>query len=498
VSALDPDSPVLAGLGEVVRRPGDDGPTEPGELAAAAVRAALEDAGAGDAPLRPTGALAMAPPVAWPDGDPGRRVAELLGIGDVPTLRSSLQGGNGPQLLVNVVAQRIQDGQLDAAIVCGAEALSTLAGAMKRGESPGWPAPDPERQPGEVLEGEQAANTEAETAAGLFAPIMAYPLIENALRAAAGETVDEHQDRVARLWSRFSEVAAKQAAAWTPVAHSARDLRTPSPENRQVTFPYTKLMNSNIQVDQAAAVLMCSAAVADDLGISRDRWVFAHAGARAADEWFMSERRELHRSPAIRACGEALFAHAGIDAAQLGPVDLYSCFPSAVQLAADELGLGLDDPGRPLTCTGGLTFFGGPGNNYATHGIVAVARELREAAPGTLGMSTALGWYATKHALGLYGNAPPRRAFAAHEPELEPVAPRAVAEPGDAEATAETCTLVYDREGVPSYGILFALLDDGRRAVCKSDDPGVMAAMPGDGFLGSRVRVRADRRFALA
>jgi acetyl-CoA C-acetyltransferase len=119
---------------------------------------------------------------------------------------------------------------------------------------------------------------------------------------------------------------------------------------------------------------------ADELGVPADRRVYVHAGARATDEWFLSEREALHRSPAIRACGRALFEHTGLTAQELGPVDLYSCFPSAVQLAAAELGLPLDDPGRPLTCTGGLTFFGGPGNDYATHGIIAVARQLRDGA----------------------------------------------------------------------------------------------------------------------
>lgn len=494
----DPQLPVLVGLGEVVRRPGDDGPTEPAALMAEAVRAALADAGAGDALLRRVGALAAAPPAAWTDGDPGRRAAELLGLDGVPTLRSSMQGGNGPQLLVNTLAGRIQAGALDAAIVCGAEALSTLATLMKRGEAPDWPAADPERRAGEILEGEEAASNAAETEVGLIAPIMAYPLIENALRVASGATPDAHLDRIAALWSRFSEVAAEQPAAWTRTAYSAEELRTPSAANRQVTLPYTKLMNSNIQVDQGAALLLCSAAVAAELGIPRERWVFLHAGARASDEWFLSERRELHRSPAIRACGQALFAHAQTSADELGPVDLYSCFPSAVQLAANELGLPLDDPARPLTCTGGLTFFGGPGNNYATHGILAVARQLRDAPAGTAGLSTALGWYATKHALGLYGNAPPERPFAAIDAAPEAVAPRAVAEPAEDEATAETCTLIYDREGAPSYGILFALLDDGRRAVCKSDDAEVMAAMGADDFLGSRVRVRADRSFTPA
>ena len=242
---------------------------------------------------------------------------------------------------------------------------------------------------------------------------------------------------------------------------------------------------------------------AEALGVPRERWVFVHAGARATDEWFLSHRRRLDRSPAIRACGEAVLGHAGAGPDDLGPIDLYSCFPAAVQLAADALGLPLDDPARPLTCTGGLTFFGGPGNNYATHGIVAVARRLREGDPGELGLSTALGWYATKHAIGLYGNRPPERPFAALEPAPEPVAPRAVAPravaaPADAEGQAETGTLIYDRDGAPSYGILFALLDDGRRALGHTNDAAVMAAMAGDDFLGSRVRLAADRSFAPA
>jgi acetyl-CoA C-acetyltransferase len=324
---------------------------------------------------------------------------------------------------------------------------------------------------------------------------MAYPLIENALRLAAGRSPDEHVELIARIWSRFSEVAARQPAAWTPRAYSPEYLATPSPENRRVTLPYTKLLNSNIQVDQAAALVLCSVGTARSFGVPTDRWVFLHAGAHATDEWFLSERRELHRSPAIRACGEAVFAHANATAGELGPVDLYSCFPAAVQLAADELGLPLDDPNRPLTCTGGLTFFGGPGNNYATHGIAAVARELREAPARTVGLATALGWYATKHAIGLYGNEPPARPFASLDPEPRPVEPRRVANPTDVRGTAETGTVIYDREGEPSYGILFALLDDGRRALGHSNDKGVLDAMTAGGVLGGPVQLRADRSF---
>lgn len=493
----DPNLPVIVGVGEHVRRPGAataDDPTEPARLMAIAVRAALADAGAGDALLDRVGLMAAVPTASWTDGDPGRRVNELLGI-HAPTVRTSNQGGNGPGLLMATLAERIQAGRLDAAILCGAEALKTVADAMKRGEQPDWPAADPERTADEVLEPDRPANTDAETAAGLFAPIMAYPLIEQAIRADAGRPPREQLELISRMWSRFSDVAAAHPSAWSHATYPAEEIATASPQNRQVTLPYTKLLNANLQVDQAAAVLVCSAQTARTLGISRDRWVYVHAAAHATDEWFLSERRDLHRSPAIRACGEAALGHAGITAADLGPVDLYSCFPSAVQLAARELGLPVDDPARPLTCTGGLTFFGGPGNNYATHGIVAVARQLREAPAGATGLSTALGWYATKHALGVYGNEPPARPFAAFAAEPVHPEPRAVAEPGTYTGTAETCTLIYDRSGQPSYGILFAILDDGRRAIGHTNDPEVMAAMARQDILGQPVDLRDDRSF---
>ncbi|MGK2937298.1 MAG: acetyl-CoA acetyltransferase [Solirubrobacteraceae bacterium] len=490
----DSNLPVIVGIGQHVRRPGDAGPSEPAQLMEIATRAALEDAGAGDALLQRIGLIAAVPTLSWDDGDPGRRVAELLGIA-APTVRTSSQGGNGPGLLMATIGTRIQAGELDAALLCGAEALKTLSDAMKRGEQPGWPTADPSRTADEVLEPDRPPNTDAETAVGLFAPIMAYPLLEQAIRVDAGRTPDEQLALIARMWSRFSDVAATNPYAWSHTTYTPEEIRTPSPANRQITLPYTKLLNSNLQVDQSAALLVCSAGTAQELGIPRDRWVFVHAAAHATDEWFLSERRELHRSPAIRACGEAALGHAGITAADLGPVDLYSCFPSAVELAARELGLPVDDPGRPLTCTGGLTFFGGPGNNYATHGIAAVARRLREAPAGTTGLSTALGWYATKHAVGVYGNEPPARGFAAFAAEPEHPESREVAAPGDVLGIAESCTLIYDREGDPSYGILFALLDDGRRALGHTNDPEVMAAMASDDILGEPVDLRADRSF---
>ena len=109
-----------------------------------------------------------------------------------------------------------------------------------------------------------------------------------------------------------------------------------------------------------------------------ERWVFPLAGADGNDHWFISERPELHRSPAIRLAGAAALEQAGLGIDDIAFVDLYSCFPVVVQMAAHELGLAVDDPDRPLTLTGGLTFGGGPGNNYTSHGIAQRRRRAAE------------------------------------------------------------------------------------------------------------------------
>ena len=167
-------------------------------------------------------------------------------------------------------------------------------------------------------------------------------------------------------------------------------------------------MNANNAVEQSAALIVCSAERAEALGVPRDRWVFPRAGTQAHDTYAVSHRPDLRlvrRHPAGGPASCSRWPGAGVD--DVAHVDLYSCFPSAVEIGADEIGLGLD---RQLTVTGGLSFAGGPWNNYVTHSIATMADVLR-ADPGALGLVTANGGYVTKHALGLYSTEPPAGGF---------------------------------------------------------------------------------------
>jgi acetyl-CoA C-acetyltransferase len=459
---MDPHAPVLVGVGQVVNRDGEV--VEPVALMERAARLAGEDAGLG---LERVQCVAIVDAISQSLLDPGAALAERLGIAPAQTTRSGI-GGNSPQLLVNQLATQIAGGELDVALLAGAEAMATVTHLMKEGEPVPWHS---ESVPAE------RGSSDTENAAGLIAPIFFYPLLEHALRGDAGRTREEHAAHISALWSRFSDVAADNPHAWSRERHSAEEIATESATNRKVSDPYLKLHNSRIGVDMGAALLLCSAAAAQAAGVPRDRWVFLHAAAHGNDHWFVSEREELHRSPALRRAGEAL-------AVEPDHVDLYSCFPSAVQIAARELGLSLH---RPLTVTGGLTFAGGPGNNYSTHGIASLAERLR-AEPETVGLATALGWYVTKHALGVYSCREPEQPYVAYEIDVD--WPRVeVAAAG--EGTVESYTALYERDGRPGMGIVAARLSDGRRAVAKSHDPAVLDELLGDDPLGRRVEVTA-------
>ncbi len=234
-----------------------------------------------------------------------------------------------------------------------------------------------------------------------------------------------------------------------------------------ISFPYPKLCTANLQVDQGAGYIVCSVEAARAAGVPEERWVFPQSGADANDHWYISHRPDLHRSPAIRLAGAAALELAGLGIDDVDLVDLYSCFPVAVQMAASELGLAIDDPARPLTLTGGLTFGGGPGNNYTTHGIACAVQALR-AAPGAHALVSGLGWFATKHSLGVYGTEPPAHGgpFAWHDAQAEVDAlPRCNVDPeASGSVRIETYTVSFDRDGEPERGIVACRTADEVRA----------------------------------
>jgi acetyl-CoA C-acetyltransferase len=486
---MDPRTPVIVGAGQALDRPARGRqPREPVALIVDALREAGKDSGTGQRLLVGADSVRCVPTIGWHYGDLGAMVAADLGAHPRQTVQSGLVGGDGPQRLINDTARAIATGELDVALLGGGEAGASLRAAQLQGTPLPWRRQDPDARPSRTLDPEREPLNEAEAGAGLAAPVCMYALIESAVRARQASPPDVHLLSIASLWSRFSSVAASNGHAWIKRSYSAAEIATPAPDNRLVCNPYTKLLTANVQVNMATGLILTSAQAARDAGVPKDRWVFIHAGAQAQDEWYVSERRELSASPAIRALGESARHHCGRAVDEIAYIDLYSCFPSAVQVAARELGLPISDPARQLTVTGGLTFAGGPGNNYTSHAVATLVGLLR-ADPDCWALTTAVGWYLTKHALGIYSGRPPRTPFASLDPRPQPP-PARRALPGSAycgRATLEAYTLAYDRQGRPEAAIVSALTPADERLLVSNSGAQVIAELLADDPLGAEL-----------
>src|SRR5665213_3185655 len=418
-------TPVLIGQGQFTYRGAPAEAPTPLELIQTAALAAAKDAGLSPASLAELDGVAVVGFTIDAEGalsrlpvprmvSPPASLAKALGADPRWSVYTHM-GGNSPRQLINLTCERIAAGETDFALAVGAEFLGSL---MRRlAQNLPLDGFGDETGPPPVRVGEaRAGTTPIEAAHGLGLPVNAYPLFENALRARDRRSLADHQRRLGALFSPFTAVAADNPFAWFPRYRSPEELVEVTDANRMVGYPYPKYLNAIMQVDQAAGVLIASVKKARELGVPEDRWVFLHGCADAADLWFPLERQNYHSSPAMRLTGARALEMAGIGMADLDFIDLSSCFPSAVQIGAEELGLDIDDP-RGLTVTGGLPYFGGPGNNYAMHSVATMMERLR-ARPGSWGLATANGWYLTKQSTGVYSTTPPRAPFSRQDPRV--------------------------------------------------------------------------------
>lgn len=474
---------------------------EPAELMAESLRRASV-AGGGTGLLEAADAVYVVHQLSWRYPDVGRLVAERLGASPRRVVES-VMGGNLAGSMLNAAARAIQAGEADVVLLTGAEAWRSRNKARAAGVEPPWTV-QPDDGPGPERFGEPTPLTsELEDRRGVTLPVHIYPLFEIALRAGLRLGVDAHRERLGHLWSAFSEVAAANPDAWIQRAFTPEEIAEPSPDNRMISFPYTKRLCSNNAVDMGAGLVLTSVAAAEAHGVPRDSWVFLHSGADAVDHWFVSNRADLRSSPAVRLAGRDALDLAGIGPDGLAHVDLYSCFPAAVQIAARELGLA---PARakeggwggvgasvPLTVTGGMAFAGGPWNNYTTHGVATMWRVLRED-PGSTGLCTANGGYVTEHAMTVMSTEPPAAGtfrWSCPQAEVDALPRVEVDDTHTGPITVESYTVTHDREG-RARALVAARTKDKRRTWCSTSHGDLLAAMEDEEFVGSSGMRTAD------
>ncbi|WP_214412207.1 hypothetical protein [Sphaerisporangium fuscum] len=452
---MDPRTPVLVGAGTAGQR--CDDPLEALDVLGLMRRAALAAAPRG---LLERVELVLVPQGTWRYADPGRALC--------PAARTVVARiGVLQQTLITRACAGIASGAVDVALVAGGEGRhrrlrAKIAGTALPEEEAG-PAPD------EVMEPARDIVAPLETERGLVLPVQQYAVMETALRAAEGLSPAEHERELDRLWSGFERLAAH------PV----------SGRPDMLSYPYRKWHCSQWNVDQAAALLLCSADAAASLGIPRHDWVFPLAAAESNVMVPVTARPSLHRSPGFAAVGTALARLSGVAPADAGHLDLYSCFPSAVRIQARELGLtGRDD----LTVTGGMPFAGGPLNNYVLQATAEMARVLRED-PGATGLVTSVSGMLTKQGAALWSTGPPAAGFRCEDVPADPAA--LPLDPGHTgEAVVEGYTVTYQGER-PSRAFAVLSTPTARTLATSTES---LDSMTEEEWTGRRVTVR-DGRF---
>jgi acetyl-CoA C-acetyltransferase len=487
MAAVDPRAPCLIGVGQRTWHPedvGDEGAPEPLVMWEDVARRAADDTGVeGGRVLERLDSLQIVYCQTWQYDDPPARLADALGISPRHSYYSGI-GGTTPQVLVNGAAERILAGDLDVALVCGAEALATQRRYKRRGERYPYRFKPAERRPFPW----EAPFHPAEVAHEVFQAWLTFAIFDNARRGHMGVGLDEYRHELGELLAPFTDLAAANPNAWFRVARSPDEIVTATPENRMVGYPYTKYMVSIMDVDMAAALVLVSHEIADALGVPPERRVYLRGWCYARDPTYVAEHDEMWRSPAMAAAAEEAMRVGGVGVDDVAHFDAYSCFGSSVNFARDALGLD-DGDSRSLTVTGGLPYHGGAGSDYMTHSIATMADVLRRD-PGSCGLVSGVGMHMTKHVYGLYSTAPGPVA----PPEQERVqaavdadGTREIRDVYDGAATVAAYSIVHGREGDPEWGVVVCDLPEGDRAYAKVLDPDLLASAETDELVGRKM-----------
>ncbi|KAF4126522.1 hypothetical protein GMORB2_0258 [Geosmithia morbida] len=463
MAAPPPSTPVIVGVGETANRSKRvEDAREPLDLMLDAVRKAIGDAGVQEEDIIPLiDTISVVPPWSWPYKDLPSLVASKLGVRNAKNLELGIHGGNQPVMLCDQAARQVASGEGKVAVITGGEALASLAACRKAGETPrGWTAPDPTQSSLDIsnldIRGKNVG-----TRHGMGLPIHVYPMYENASRAHRKQSYSDNNEESQEMYAAFDRTACSLEYSWRSGQRpkTAKEIGTPTERNRMICTPYPLLMNAFNNINLAAAAIVTTVHHAEALGIP------------------LWERPCYHRSQAIEQSIDAAMRRSGIDKSDIDCYDFYSCFPIVPKLACRHLGLDPVSPSKPISLLGGLTSFGGAGNNYSLHAIAEMTRQIRNGSYKT-GLILANGGVLTyQHAICL--SSAPRRDSSPYpggdaQPELVEAGDVPVPvfdELADGEATIEAFTVEFDRKGQPRQALIIGILDgNGHRFLANHGD----------------------------
>ena len=433
----------------------------------------------------------------WEYKNPGKLIADALGCSKAKNILADV--GNLQLSALFELCQAIENGEQQMGVVVGGEAKyrelrSKITGQPVSTTTQGDDTPPPDEYVGIP----DPFATDVEAAAGLFMPVELFSVIESALRKHQGLSIDAHRTHIAELYSEYSKVAASNPRAWAREAIAANDIRNASDKNAMLAFPYTKKFNSQWNVNQAAAILVCSAGKAREFGLSSEHWIYPIAGTQNKHVVCLAQKKQLHTQPGAVIAGERAYALAGITAKEVTHADLYSCFPSAIQTFGQDLKINH----IPWSVSGSMAFAGGPYNHASIDSVVRIVDMLRDKSKQgrQIGIVSNLSGIFGKEGIALFSNEPNTKGFC-FEDVTDEVAKVDQPVPTDIHyhgaATIVGYTVVFNKDG-PSHAFAYCDAANGARTVAKSLDKMLLKKMTEEEFIGRKVAVREDKTFVCA
>jgi acetyl-CoA C-acetyltransferase len=480
---LDPRTPVVVGAAAATEQTEDPGKgLDALGLMEVALRRAAE--GAGSRALLSQVDSIWTPRGFWPHANPGRQLAERFGA-------SAIRGSSGPRTVVadigvlqttvlGYAARALAEGRSEIAMIVGGESRDRDERMRRLGQAAPV-ASENDLEPDEVLRPGADILSRREIDLGWATPAVQYAMIDNALRHHEGQSLAEHRGELGELWADFNRVAVDNPDAWNRTPMSADAIVEANTTNRLISFPYTRSMVSQWNVNQAGGLILCTLERARRLGLDESRFVYPLAVVDAEHMLTLSERRDLHRAPGFELASARALAHAGLEIAEVDALELYSCFPAAVRIQARALGI---DRRRRVNLTGGMTFGGGPLNNFAIQGWVKMIERLRGES-GATGFVSAVSGFMTKQGVSVFGTEP-RCAFHFDSVTRETAEAQArVRVDPDARGRARVAsyTVIPVRDEAARVALLFDL-DGERRALHVVQDADLAQAAMNEEFCG--------------
>ena len=414
----------------------------------------------------------LVPRGSWTHPNPGAEVAAAIGSPNATTVASEL--GVLQTTLVREAVAGVVDGRWRCAIVVGCEVRDRQRARRQAGlDDP----PDPEGStPDVVIAPEAIPISRREIDLRLVEAVQHYAMIEVAMGAADGLDIEAQVARIDAEWRAMADIAEANDHAWTRDGPAQLDA---DGWGRPLAWPYRSRHVTQWNVNQAAAVIISRPDVATACGSRPSRWLGIEAIIESDDIVPLTERADVAGCVGFDVIADELRSLTGTASRQW--VELYSCFPVAVRAQVRSLGLDVAP-----SITGGMTFGGGPYNNFVLQSFAAVAERVRETQRG--GLVTAVSGMLTKQgAITLVPAAVAPALVDVTERVAERNLRRPDRDPVTGSATVVSATVATARDGSERAVLI---LDQGdARTLVAVVDPHVFERIRAGTIIGAEVDV---------